>query len=162
MWDLAVSSIFFTSLSSLLFPLPLFSFPFLSLIYLFGTPHPLPPSPPPLSISSHHGREGSGATTVVIDHLPSTSKGNGSHRYCCRHRQPPPSHSGRAQEPPPSATSSHPWRKGSKATAVAAVVIDLLPSIAGGLRSQRPSNFSSSSVAASSHILLFVGGCDKG
>lgn len=44
----------------------------------------------------------------------------------------------RAREPPPlSSTTSHPHRKGTGATAIAVVIVDLLPAIVGGLRSHR-------------------------
>lgn len=44
----------------------------------------------------------------------------------------------RAREPPPSSsTTSHPRRKGTGATAIAVVIVDLLPAIVGGLRSHR-------------------------
>lgn len=44
----------------------------------------------------------------------------------------------RAREPPPSSsTTSHPRRKGTGATAIAVVIVNLLPAIVGGLRSHR-------------------------
>lgn len=108
-WNLVASSIFFTSLPFLLFPLPL-SLPSLALS--------------PTLIILHHYRchchrsppwwEGLGATTVtvaVVDLLPFSAGGLRSHHHCLW---------------------PHPWQEGSRS----AVVVNLLPSSVGGLGSR--------------------------
>lgn len=153
-WDLAVSSILFTILPSLLFSLPLSSLSLSGAVVdhlaniILHHHHCHRRLPPPRW-------EGSRATAVaaaVINLLQSTTGGLGSHRRCQPHRhrhchlRPPPIQGRRAREPPPSLvdlqpsgwareppplstssssssppslTSSHPWRDGSRATAVA-------------------------------------------